>query len=428
MHLNRPVTSNPAADLVATWPAAPGSGKAGWLRARLVDAIHDGSLPAHTRLPGARALAAAVGVSRGTVDTVYAQLADEGFLHQAPRRRSVVAERSGGAPKPIAPPTSAAPPPTPGVPDPALFPHRAWAAATRAALGALSARDLGYPDPAGHPRLRAVLADWLSRTRGVRTTPDTVHVTAGVSHALSLLAQVLGAPTWAVEKPCSVGAVHLLRRVVTTVDVPIDDDGLLPALLPDRAGAVLVSPTHQYPTGRSMGATRRRELVEMCRQAGRWVVEDDYDSHLGTVPAAVQAFAPDTVVLVGSLSKLLSPGLRLGWIVAPDGVAERLRELRQQTDLGVSVPMQLAVAELITSGALDRHLHRVRTEYGRRRTRLVDALAPLSLTGSAVGVHAFVRSRQPARLVDMLAGAGIPSAVVDDDRWPGAVVSVAAYR
>lgn len=449
--------SDAAAELVAPWGPPPPGGKAAWLRGRLIDAILGGRLPPGTALPGARDLAQAVGLARGTTDAVYAQLQDEGFIRSAPRRRPVVTGGPGPGAPALAPPSSAAPPPSPGVPDPALFPHRAWAAATREALARLSDRDLGYPDPAGHPRLRAALADWLARTRGVSAEPDQIHVTDGVSHAMWMLTTVLGVATWAVERPCSPGTMHhLVRRPVEVVEVPIDADGLDPVLLDgsgggagsgsgpgsgtgvglgaggSRVGAVMITPSHQYPTGVQLSAPRRRSLVDGCRAAGRWLVEDDYDSHLaapGVVPAAVQALAPDLVVFTGSLSKLLAPGLRLGWIVAPPTVADRLREQREDSDLGVSVVLQLTVAALIESGGLDRHLRRARRVYDERRSLLAARLAPrYELGGAPVGVHAFAPTADAAALAGELRSSGVPAAPVDDARHPGAVISVAAVR
>lgn len=429
--------SDAAAELAASWGSPPSTGKAAWLRSRLVDAIRAGRLLPGETLPGARDLAAALGVARGTADTVYAQLLDEGFIRSRPRRRPVVAGGVGAGAPALTPAVSSAPPPTPGVPDSTLFPHRAWAAASRAAQAGLSAADLGYPDPAGHPRLRTRLAEWLSRTRGVAATPDQVHVTAGVSHALWLLTATLAAESWAAEQPCSPGTTHhLYRRPVGVELVPIDGDGLDPALIPARSGVVLLTPSHQYPTGVQLSAPRRRALVAACRAAGRWIVEDDYDSHLaapGVVPAAVQALAPELVVLTGSLSKLLAPGLRMGWIVAPPAVAARLRQQRQESDLGVSTVLQLTVAELISSGGLDRHLRRARREYDRRRELLTGHVTRLGyqVTGAPVGVHAFARTDgygPGTTLAREMANAGVPAVAVDDDRHSGVVISVAAAR
>jgi GntR family transcriptional regulator / MocR family aminotransferase len=433
------VTSDTAAELAAPWGSPPAIGKAAWLRGRLIDAILGGRLLPGTALPGARDLARAVGIARGTADAVYAQLQDEGFIRSEPRRRPVVTGGPGPGAPALAPPSSAAPPPSPGVPDPALFPHRAWAAATRVALSGLSDRDLGYPDPAGHPRLRARLADWLARTRGVAAEPDQIHVTGGVSHAMWLLTTVLGAATWAVEQPCSPGTTHhLLRRPVDVVEVPVDGDGLDPAALGrvgGGAGAAMITPSHQYPTGVQLSATRRRTLVDSCRAAGRWIVEDDYDSHLaapGVVPAAVQALAPDLVVFTGSLSKLLAPGLRLGWIVAPPSVADRLREQREDSDLGVSAVLQLTVAALIESGGLDAHLRRARRVYDERRGKLADRLGPAyELGGAPVGVHAFAPAADASAAADLerrMTEDGVPAAAVADVRHPGVVISVAAVR
>jgi GntR family transcriptional regulator/MocR family aminotransferase len=260
---------------------------------------------------------------------------------------------------------------------------------------------------------------------------DSIHITGGVSHALRLLASVLDAQTWATESPGSDGAVHVLRPTVRCRPVRMDEAGLDPSAVPKGVDAVLVTPTHQYPTGIAMPAERRRALIAGCSAARRWIVEDDYDSHLavpGIAPAALQALAPESVILTGSVSKMLAPSLRLGWIVAPHRVAERLRTLRGQSDLGVSVPAQLTLAEFITSGDLDRHLRRVRAEYARRRQRLAALLAPRwQLTGAEVGVHAFVATKSPNELIDLLANSRIPAVAITGGR-PGVVASVAACR
>lgn len=424
--------SDAAMSLVEPWASAPPVGKGAWLRENLVRAIHTGVLGAGTSLPGARDLAAAAGVSRGTVDAVYTQLTDEGFLRQAARHRPIAAGTPGRRPPALAPATSAAPPPTPGVPDANLFPHRGWIAASRAALTRIAASDLGYPDPSGHSVLRAALASWLTRTRGVSASPDAIHVTGGVSQAIWLLAHALDAPVWAVERPGSAGLWHALRHVVDCVPVRVDTAGMVPSRIPEHAGAVLLTPSHHYPTGTIMPAQRRRAIIDACRETGRWLVEDDFDSHLAqpsVVPAAIQALAPDGVILIGSLSKLVAPGLRLGWIVAPPDVIERLRDLRQRTDLGGSVTTQVTVAELISSGELDRHLRRARGEYARRRRRLAAALAPQwKLSGAPVGVYAYVRTDTPNELTQRLAAAGVPTAIVEDSDWAGVVISVAAVR
>ncbi|AYY11741.1 PLP-dependent aminotransferase family protein [Actinobacteria bacterium YIM 96077] len=423
--------SDEAVRLAASWGEAPRNGKGAWLRARLIAAIREGWLNAGDTIPGARDLASALDVSRGTVDSVYSQLSAEGFIEQAPRRRPAVMAAPGAGPAVPSMPASAAPPPTPGVPDPSLFPHRAWSAAARTALARLGPDDLGYPDPSGHPHLRLVLAEWLRRTRGVAAEPDDVHVTAGVAHAMALLADVLGAETWALERPGSPGSTHMMRQLVDVRQVPVDASGLVPEAIPPGAGAVLVTPTHQYPTGVLMPADRRRALVETSGAAGRWVIEDDWDSQMAppSVPSAMQALAPETVILIGSVSKSIAPGIRLGWIVSPPSVAERLKDARQRTDLGVSVFVQLTVAELISSGGLDRHIRRARAEYERRRARLEELVRPYGpLIGLPGAVHAFVQTASPEPVVADMNRRGIPTVVVDDEHHPGVLVSVAACK
>ena len=279
-------------------------GKGTWLRANLVKAIHAGVLGAGTSLPGARDLADAAGVSRGTVDAVYTQLADEGFW-------------AGGA----SPPdcgrharTSAA---GAGSSDlrgtaidagvcrtPVCSHTDAWAAASRAVLNGIAAGDLGHPDPSGHPVLRAALASWLTRTRGALATPDAIDVTGGVSHAMWLLATcwVRRHGRWNDLDPLGRGTYCARWSNVCPFGWMLP--GMVPGDIPEASGAVLVTPSHQYPTGSMMPAERRRAVVDACRRAGRWLVEDDFDSHLaepGVVPGAMQALAPDGVVLMGSL-------------------------------------------------------------------------------------------------------------------------------
>jgi GntR family transcriptional regulator / MocR family aminotransferase len=374
------------------------------LETQLRDGVRGGTLAAGVRLPSTRTLAAELGVSRGVVVEAYGQLAAEGYLVVRPGAAPIVAGVAADAPP--AAPSSAARPPRhdlrPGLPDLSAFPRAEWGRALRRALRSIPDAELGYPDPAGHPRLRAAIAAYLGRVRGVRAAADRIVVCGGVAEALRLTASVLhdrDVTAVAVEDPSHRETRgQLAHGGLVPVPVAIDGLGLDPSRIPARAGAVLVTPAHHFPSGVVMAPERRAALIAWARETGGVIVEDDYDAEhrYDRAPVgAVQGLAPDHVVHVHSVSKTLAPGLRLGWAVAPAALAAELAEAKRRSDLGVPVLDQLALADLIERGELDRHLRRLRPRYRRRRDALVGALLAgrddLAVEGVAAGLHVAVR-------------------------------------
>ncbi|ROR45422.1 PLP-dependent aminotransferase family protein [Kitasatospora cineracea] len=389
-------------ELLIAWE--PGGGElAGRLVRSLRAAVREGRLAGGARLPASRVLAAELGVSRGVVVEAYEQLAAEGYLvgRQGSGTRvaeGVAVERPGEAVRvPAAEPRYDL---KPGTPDLGAFPRAAWAGAVRRALQGAANRDLGYGDPAGLPQLRGELAAYLGRVRAVAAGPERVAVISGVGQGLALLVGLLarhGRRRIAVEDPGSPGTLGLLRaHGVEPVGVPVDQEGLVVReLAASGADAVLVTPAHQYPTGVALSARRRTELAGWAR-AGGLVVEDDYDAEFryDREPlGAVQGLAPERTVYLGSLSKTLAPGLRLGWAVLPGWLAEDFRQAKQYADLGTGAVDQLAFAALLESGGYDRHLRAVRPRYRARRDALVGALREhlpqAGLRGVAAGLHLY---------------------------------------
>ncbi|MEW2135815.1 PLP-dependent aminotransferase family protein [Streptomyces sp. NPDC005409] len=400
--------------------AAPAGGRTDWLAARLRDAITDGRLPVGSRLPASRVLAAELRVSRGLVTEAYQRLAETGQVSGRGRGGTVVV----AAPPPTAAPTTAptpAPMPapargglvdalraepcridlSPGVPDLTAFPRTAWLQAERRVLAALTPADFGYGDPQGTPALREAVVGWLARNRGIRADPDEVVIVAGVAQALGLLAQVLreeGVHRVAVEDPGSLGARQQLEYGrLETVPVRVDGAGLdVAALRASGAGAVLLTPAHQFPTGVVLDGERRRDLLGWAGDGGL-VIEDDYDAEhrydRAPVPA-LRALLPGGVCYAGSVSKLLAPALRLGWLLVPPRLRERVITAKRYADLGNPVLAQLVLARLMDSGELERHLRFVRRRHRRRRDAMLRAVAErlpgARVHGAAAGLHLMV--------------------------------------
>lgn len=384
----------------------PERGLSGWIHDRLRDAVLSGSLRSGAALPSGRALAEDLGVARGTVTVALDQLVAEGLLLSAPRARLVIAAPPGSTGGP-ATATSRRAPTSPGTPDPTLFPRAGWLSAMREALSGLGSDDLGYPDPQGLPALRTAIAAHLHRSRGVRAEPDHIVVIAGVAQGLALAARLLGVGgRMAVEDPSSPGGIAMLRDLGLDLrPVPVDDRGLRVDRMDPDAAAVMVTPAHQYPLGVPMAPERRRALVGWAgAHRDRWILEDDYDAELRydrlPVPA-LQSLDPDRVMLAGSVSKTLSPALRLGWLVAPPRLIGALVDGKRSADLGCSVPEQATLATFLDSGAYGRHTRRVRVVYRRRRQLLADALArdlpALPVFGVAAGLHLAIGLRDPVQ-------------------------------
>ncbi|MDN5934313.1 MAG: PLP-dependent aminotransferase family protein, partial [Pseudonocardia sp.] len=285
--------------------------------------------------------------------------------------------------------------------DLAAFPRAAWLRAERAVLADLDHADLGYGDPRGHPVLRRELAAWLGRTRGVRAAPDDIVVVAGVAQALALLAQVLlarGVRAMAVEDPGSHGArEELAHWGVEPVPVRVDDHGMdVDALRACGVRAALLTPAHQFPTGVVLAPDRRRALGAWACDGGL-VIEDDYDAEhrydRSPVPAC-HGLDPAHVVHIGSVSKTLAPGLRIGWAVLPEALREPMAHLKWMSDLGNAALPQLVLARLIATGELERHVRRVRPRQRARRDAMLAALAEhlpaARVHGIAAGMHLLV--------------------------------------
>ena len=421
---NRPAV--PALDLLLQLDLRRGQLRHG-LQAALRGAIQEGRLAPDTRLPASRRLADDLGVSRGVVADTYEQLVAEGYLRVAARRAPVVA----AVPSPARPPEPAIPERAPTgfrfdfiatTPDVELFPRRAWQRSVESALRSATNEALDYGDHRGRIELRTALAAYLGRVRGVRTSPDRIVVTQGFTQALDLLCRVLkarGATSLWFESPSlaeewvTVAASGLHIRAV-----PVDRDGVRPDLLPERQGAaVVVTPAHQFPTGAVLTPARRNALVAWARRRDGLIVEDDYDAESRydrAAVGAVQGLDPDRVVHIGTASKALAPGLRLGWMSLPASLVGEIRQAKAATDSGSPAIDQLALAAFLERGDYDRQVVRVRGIYRERRDRLLRALATrlpdLPVEGVAAGLHVVLRL--PATADDVaLAGAAASSGI-----------------
>ena len=382
-------------DLHLALPPGLRRGVARELAAQLREAVRDGRLASGARLPASRALAADLGVSRGVVVEAYEQLVAEGFFTSTQGAATRVADVPQRAERPRAAPASVPVGPNlrVGMPDLTAFPRRQWLAATRHVLTTLPHHAFGYPDPGGVPPLREALAGYLRRVRAASVTADDITVVGGVAHGLSILMRALGPRDLAVEDPTSPRQLPLLRSAGARIHpVPVDGEGMdIAALARSHATAALLTPAHQYPTGVVLSSARRAALGAWLERPGAIAVEDDYDAEFRydrDPVGCLQGLRPDRTVLIGSVSKALAPGLRLGWIAAPPAITATLRRLRAETDLGSPMLEQHILARLIESGEYDRHIRAMRQRYRSRRDTLVDALARHIPGSRAHGVSA----------------------------------------
>jgi GntR family transcriptional regulator / MocR family aminotransferase len=379
------------------------------LRAQLEDqfrqAIRSGRLNDGDRVPSSRALASALALSRGLVQECYAQLQAEGYL--ITRGGSATRVARAAAHVPPAPRTVPAPPARlvadfrSGVPDLASVPRAGWAWAVREACRTAPNAELDYGDPAGHPRLRQVLAAYLRRVRAADTGPGQVIICSGMAQGLGLVLHALagqGIERIGFEDPGDLAAITAAAAWarVRAIPVPVDDRGVdVAALDATGAQAVVLTPAHQWPTGVVLAPERRLALLDWAARRNAAIIEDDYDAEFRydkNPVGVIQGLAPDRVVALGTVSKSLAPVLRLGWIVSPPRLVDDLARAKQLTDRGSPGLDQLALAILIESGRYDRHLRRMRAEYAARRDLLVQTLAhhapAVRLTGLAAGFHA----------------------------------------
>ena len=396
------------------------------LYAEIRGAILHGRLSPGARLPSTRVLAADLGLSRNTVAGAFDQLLAEGYLEGRVGSGTYVmgnAFRANGSPRkaPVPPqipsargrilaaaavaPAVRSPDPVafrPGIPAIDAFPRELWARMAARLLRRGGPALFNYDDPAGYRPLRAAIADYLRAARGVRCSPEQVIVTGGSQQALDLAARVLLDPddtAW-LEDPGYLGARGAFQAAgVICAPVPVDSEGINVAQgekLAPSARAVYVSPSHQYPLGVTMSLARRVELLDWARKRGAWIVEDDYDSefrYTGRPLESLQGLDEHGRVLyTGSFSKVLFPALRLGYLVAPEGLTGAFIAARALADRHSPVISQAVTAEFLAEGHFARHIRRMRSLYRERQEAMVAACrrelgGALSVPPAAAGMH-----------------------------------------
>jgi GntR family transcriptional regulator/MocR family aminotransferase len=391
------------------------------------DAVRVGALRVGDRLPSTRALADELGVSRAVVEQAYDQLHAEGWL--SGRRGSgtyvhdVTAARSA-----TRQPRASAPRSTPRVADRSplvrLDPGTPWRDPRHDDGWRRAWRDVsvakppsGYPEPAGIPQLRAAVAAHVARHRGIVCAPDQVLITSGTTHGLGLLMDTLSTGTMAVEDPgYRAAAATVQARGWRLLDVPVDtngvDVGAIRRARRDDLRAIYVTPAHQHPLGMTLSPARRRGLLEEAARREALVVEDDYDSEfrydVAPLPALAQ-LAPERVIYLGTASKSVLPGLRLGWLVTTEDRVAEIAEQRERFHDHPSWPVQHAFWSMLRDGYVDRLLRSARRVYAVRSRQVSRRLGGFGrIAGGVAGMYTVVHlePEQAAGAVAAAAAAG----------------------
>ena len=422
---------------------------------RVRDAIAAGTLRPGERLPSARALASQLGVARGTADAGYALLVGEGYVVTRGPAGSIVSPQLASGALPARPPQAARhgsaaddmPPHDArtfrlGLPALDAFPRKIWCRLVSREARALSQAAMTYPDPAGHAPLRDAIAAYLAVARGIVCAPGQIIMTAGYQGALALIARVLMRPddqVW-LEDPGYFLARRALRLAgATIVPVPVDAEGLCVAdgvRLAPHARFAIVTPSHQSPLGMALTLPRRIALLGWADAADAWIIEDDYDSEYRYTgppsPALKSLDARDRVLYAGSFSKVLMPGLRLGYLVVPWPQVAAFVAASRVTNGGQPVLPQAVVARFMADGHFARHLRRMRGLYASRRAALAAALTEvfgdaLRIELQAGGMHILARlapSADDVAISERANAAGmaiepLSAAVIAHHRGPG---------
>lgn len=386
-------------------------------------AILDGRLPAGTRLSSSRSLAESAGVSRNVAVAAYDELYAEGYVEGRHGSGTFVTVDLPALPKRTRPEPVGAPRwlrlgVTPGLDEEVDSPEMITFRLGRPSADLISldawrrawsdiARDVPpsfYDNPAGDPSLREAISAYLGRSRGVACGPEDVVVTSGALQAIDLIARATlrpGDPV-ALEEPGYPSARHVLSaRGAKVVPVDVDEDGIRVDQIPTGEAAPLLAystPSHQYPLGARLSIARRLALLDWAESCDSLIVEDDYDSEFRfdapPLPALAGLDQAGRVVYIGTFSKVLSPALRVGYVVAPPRLREHLVHLKRISDYHTPWPVQRALASFMEAGDLERHIRRARRHYAEKRRIVAEAFRPLAplatLRGLEAGLHVFV--------------------------------------
>jgi len=361
-------------------------------------AIRDGRLQAGHRLPSTRDLSTELSVSRSVAQAAYDQLHAEGWIAGRTGSGTYVADVVPLQPerRPRARPAEPAGQKLltlrPGIPYVGPTVDAGWRRAWREV--STQPPSPGYEHPSGLPELRAALAEHVGRVRGISCGPENLMITNGTMHGLQLLLTVHGSPgeRLAIEDPGFISAVTTARHHgLEVVDIPVDEDGLVVSELDSDLAAVYVTPSHQYPLGGRLPVARRNELIRWARRTGATLIEDDYDSEFRYDVAPLPALAQldlDRVVHLGTLSKVISPALRLGWLVASADVVDQLAAYREEAGDWPAWPIQAAFLSMLRDGYLDQVIRRSKRLYAERRNHTCKVLAPYGqIVGQDAGLH-----------------------------------------
>lgn len=403
---------------------------------RIRNAIASAVLRPGDRLPSARSLAAQLGAARGTVDLAYNLLSAEGYIEsrgaagtfvtthlrgmsdvvKVPGRRN---DKRSGHRAPAADDRVIAPFQM-GLPALDAFPRKLWSRLTARRARMLSLQALLAPDTPGHGPLRSAIASYVTVSRGVACTADHVIVTPGFQGALALIAHALmksGDAVWFEDPGFFIARQTLEMSGARIVPVPVDAEGIDVAAgmaAAPRARFAYVTPSHQAPLGVALSLPRRLALLAWAASAESFIIEDDYDSEFRygsrPLPALKSLDGGDRVLYVGTFSKVLFPGLRLGYIVAPESIRERLRATFQLLYRDRQFFAQAVTGDFITDGHFARHIRRMRSLYARRRDALAAALQQVFGDRLAVqlaegGMHLLVRSDEFRDDIELVARA-----------------------